>query len=271
MDKNNLLEHFIVFCKENFGSENKIKYEEWLNIYANAFVNDLLICKDVICNILKIRSDHINETAHNNDIEIQYYNYNKLPTNAIIHNKSNIMQSKKKTWFINIDNFIKLLLIYRTQNKINIIKTSVIYLYEIYIKFLKETNDKQNNLIILQNKNEINKNKINKNEVNNIQKIFNFGDLNIDVIYIDNDNIYFKGKDVCKILEYKDTKQSINKIVDEKNKQTLENIINITSISKSVFKTHLKGNQKNTIYINESGLYQLIMRSKKLEAKKFHK
>ena len=30
-----------------------------------------------------------------------------------------------------------------------------------------------------------------------------------------------------------------------------------------------KNYQKNTIYINESGLYQLIMRSKKPEAKKF--
>ena len=140
MDKNNLLEHFIVFCKENFGSENKIKYEEWLNIYANAFVNDLLICKDVICNILKIRSDNINETARNNDIEMIYYNYNKLPTNAIIHNKSKIMQSKNKTWFINTSNFLTLLLLYRNKENKKIV-LYMVKLNELTIKFFKKYGD----------------------------------------------------------------------------------------------------------------------------------
>ena len=106
------------------------------------------------------------------------------------------------------------------------------------------------------------------NQNNEFSKIFNFNNSNIDIIYIDNNNIYFKGKDVCKILEYTNTEQTLRKIINKENKQTLENIYEIFRL---LLKSSLTYNQKNTIYINESGLYQLIMRSKKPEAKKFHK
>ena len=52
----------------------------------------------------------------------------------------------------------------------------------------------------------------------------------------------------------------------DKNKITLENLYKNSKGNDSL---PLKGNQKNTIYINEPGLYQLIMKSKLKEAEKF--
>lgn len=85
------------------------------------------------------------------------------------------------------------------------------------------------------------------------------------LIVIDNDNnTWFKGKDIANILEYKDTDQSLRKNIDKDDKEILENIIPVSQ-------TGMKNYEKNTIFINESGLYSLILSSKKEEAKLFKK
>ena len=61
-------------------------------------------------------------------------------------------------------------------------------------------------------------------------------------------------------------KNSLRDHVRDKNKITLENLYKNSKGNDSL---PLKGNQKNTIYINEPGLYQLIMKSKLKEAEKF--
>ena len=48
---------------------------------------NILICKDIICNLLDIKSSNINETRKNNKIEVIYFNYNELPNDAIYFNK----------------------------------------------------------------------------------------------------------------------------------------------------------------------------------------
>jgi hypothetical protein len=112
----NLLEHFIIYCKDNFGSESKMKYEEWLDMYANMFVeDDILICKDVVCDLLKIRSDHLKEVIEKNEIEYKKYNYNNLPKKAIIKNKKKIKQSRKEVCFFDVENFMIILLSYRNE------------------------------------------------------------------------------------------------------------------------------------------------------------
>ncbi|AAC97765.1 ORF MSV194 ALI motif gene family protein [Melanoplus sanguinipes entomopoxvirus] len=77
---------------------------------------------------------------------------------------------------------------------------------------------------------------------------------------------YFKGKDIAEILEYKDTNDAIKKHVDDDDKSKYEDLINRPGILPS-----LTYNEKNTIYISESGLYSLILSSKKSEAKIFKK
>jgi len=93
-------------------------------------------------------------------------------------------------------------------------------------------------------------------------KIFNFEENNeIRTIIKDND-YYFVARDVAKILEYKNTKQAIIDNVDEEDIKYAKNM--------GVFQDDLNIKlQKNTKLLNESGIYSLILSSKKPQAKKF--
>jgi len=83
-------------------------------------------------------------------------------------------------------------------------------------------------------------------------------------IFINNDNeIYFRGKDVANYLQYADTTHAIKNNVDDEDKYKLEELWGRSEIPP------ITSNEKNTIYINESGLYSLILRSNKEEAKIF--
>ena len=69
----------------------------------------------------------------------------------------------------------------------------------------------------------------------------------------DNDNVWFCAKDVCNILEI----QNVTKA-----------LLSLDEDERSIFKI---GRPGNTNFVNESGLYALIFKSKKPEAKKFRK
>ena len=84
----------------------------------------------------------------------------------------------------------------------------------------------------------------------------------IDCVIVDN-NVWFRGKDVAKALGYTETTHAIKNNVEEEDKQKLEELYGGCEITPLTF------NEKNTIYINESGLYNLIMNSQKAEAKQF--
>uniref|UniRef100_A0A6C0ECL2 Bro-N domain-containing protein n=1 Tax=viral metagenome TaxID=1070528 RepID=A0A6C0ECL2_9ZZZZ len=87
-----------------------------------------------------------------------------------------------------------------------------------------------------------------------------------------NDQVYFKGKDIAKILEYEDTKQAIryNVNIDDRIKinQLLGDGVKNTPSPKT---SHLESEHPNTVFINESGFYSLILASKKTEAIEFKK
>ena len=68
-------------------------------------------------------------------------------------------------------------------------------------------------------------------------------------------NIFFIGKDVAKILGYRDTNQAIRKHVDEEDKY------------KGAVET--TGGLQQSFFINESGFYSLVLSSKLETAKKF--
>ena len=80
----------------------------------------------------------------------------------------------------------------------------------------------------------------------------------------DNNSPWFSGKGVGIVLGYTNPQESLRNHVDDDDKEKLGNL-RVSEI------LTLKGNQKNTIYINESGLYSLIMSSKLPTAKAFKK
>ena len=111
------------------------------------------------------------------------------------------------------------------------------------------------------------------------------------------DDIWFRAKTVANILGYEDTKKAIFKHVDEEDKCSLKRLKSrgddsspLTGNTGNTIFKHVdsedkcslkrlksRGNESlpltwntgNTIYINESGLYSLILRSKMDKAKEF--
>lgn len=81
-----------------------------------------------------------------------------------------------------------------------------------------------------------------------------------------NNEPWFVGKDVAVILEYRYPKDAIRDNVDEEDKMIVQ-LSDIQDGEQNSLPDHMKGS-KITI-INESGLYSLILRSEKLEAKRF--
>lgn len=84
--------------------------------------------------------------------------------------------------------------------------------------------------------------------------IFTFEDKDIRTLSINGDP-FFAGKDVAGVLGYSDTSDALKKHVDEEDKLTRQ-------IADS-------GQRRNMYFINESGLYSLILKSKLPTAKKF--
>jgi prophage antirepressor-like protein len=90
------------------------------------------------------------------------------------------------------------------------------------------------------------------------------------------DNPYFCGKDVCTILEHKDIQKTLFKL-DSYNKKDLQTIIKELhdpgSCTSTIGIPSLKPsyNEGKAIYINEPGLYALIMKSKTQFSKTFQK
>ena len=95
--------------------------------------------------------------------------------------------------------------------------------------------------------------------MNNL-KVFNFESKEVRTLLIDNEP-WFIGKEVTEILGYSNTRDAINKHVDEEDK---------TVILKSQNATLEIPNRGLTI-VNESGLYSLILSSKLPSAKRFKK
>ena len=93
-----------------------------------------------------------------------------------------------------------------------------------------------------------------------LEKVFKSEELGIELkSYIDKQqNIFFIGKDVAKILGYRDTNQAIRKHVDKEDLKYFP--VETTGYSK-------RG--RPPIIINESGFYSLVLSSKLETAKKF--
>ncbi len=98
-----------------------------------------------------------------------------------------------------------------------------------------------------------------------INKAEQFGEHQIDIILVHNQP-WFKGRDIALILGYENPTRTIRENVKDKNKLNLQDLYKKMGGTAHV---PLTENQKNTIYINEPGLYQLIMKSKLPVAERF--
>ena len=94
-----------------------------------------------------------------------------------------------------------------------------------------------------------------------------FNNKNIHIILDKDNNPWFKGKDIAEILGYKDTDKSIRIHIDEDDKNLYMNL----NLGPAVLAGLNNTNLNNTIYINESGLYSLILSSKLPSARQFKK
>lgn len=97
---------------------------------------------------------------------------------------------------------------------------------------------------------------MNREEVKRMNElqVFNFNNREVRTVLI-NGKAYFVGKDVADILGYQNGSRDINRHVDEEDRYKI-----MISDGKQ---------DKETIVINESGLYSLILSSKMASAKKF--
>ena len=101
-----------------------------------------------------------------------------------------------------------------------------------------------------------------------LDKCFSFSDQKIKVCGTV-ETPWFCGKDVAKVLGYKDTKRALSRHADTDDKTSLSDILRVGDVSSPP--ENLNKNDLKTIYINESGLYSLILRSKLDTAKDFKK
>ena len=85
-----------------------------------------------------------------------------------------------------------------------------------------------------------------------------------------NDQVYFKAKDIAKMLDYKNKSQAIRFNVNKKDRIKIKQLLGDgLQDSPSPETSLLESEHPNTVFINESGFYCLILASKKEEAIEF--
>ena len=96
-----------------------------------------------------------------------------------------------------------------------------------------------------------------------VEKVFHYEENEISVIKC-RDEIWFRGKDIAKALGYSIPRKAIREHIDPEDRSSLEHL------SKEDLKwTPLENEQKSATFINESGLYSLMLQSKLESAKAF--
>ena len=103
-----------------------------------------------------------------------------------------------------------------------------------------------------------------------IEKVFKYEATELPAIKYE-DEIWFKAVVVATILKYTNQRKAIRDHVDPEDKIKVSELISKSKRNKSFrLKTDpLKGNEGNSLYLSESGLYSLVLRSKLESAKEF--
>jgi prophage antirepressor-like protein len=104
-----------------------------------------------------------------------------------------------------------------------------------------------------------------KKEVCVMGRIFKYKGKNIDIKFDEHNEPWFKGKDIAKLLTYKDSDYAVRTNVSIVNKKKLYEIKNFhTELNPS-----LQPRKNSPIYINQAGVFSLLLKSSKKEAKNF--
>ena len=98
-----------------------------------------------------------------------------------------------------------------------------------------------------------------------IEKVFKYEATELPVIKYE-DEIWFKAVVVATILKYTNQCKAIRDHVDPEDKRKLSELMSKSKRNESFC---LKGNEGNSLYLSESGLYSLVLRSKLESAKEF--
>ena len=103
-----------------------------------------------------------------------------------------------------------------------------------------------------------------------IEKVFKYEATELPAIKYE-DEIWFKAAVVATILKYTNQRKAIRDHVDPEDKRKLSELMSKSKWNDSFcLKTDpLKGNDGNSLYLSESGLYSLVLRSKLESAKTF--
>ena len=91
-----------------------------------------------------------------------------------------------------------------------------------------------------------------------IEKVFKYEENKISIIKI-KDEIWFKARDVSLALRYVNVSKSISDHVDPEDR------IALSQLKKGVMKRNPlfhKNEQESTIFLNEAGLYSLVLQNK---------
>ena len=96
-----------------------------------------------------------------------------------------------------------------------------------------------------------------------IEKVFHYEKSEISVIKSKGE-IWFRGKDIAKTLGYSIPRKAIREHIDPEDRLSLEHLTKV-----GLKWTPLKNEQKSATFINESGLYSLILQSKLESARAF--
>ena len=91
-------------------------------------------------------------------------------------------------------------------------------------------------------------------------------DASIDCYVDDKNDIWFRGRDIANILNYKNPQKAIRDHVDSEDKILLDFKLSINSKTKSIFADAIEKTFK-CFFINETGFHSLLFSSKKQEAK----
>ena len=103
-----------------------------------------------------------------------------------------------------------------------------------------------------------------------MEKVFKYEETDLPIIKY-RDEIWFRGKSVAEILGYAIQHKAIREHIDPEDRVKIAELRGVSESRGSKMdplkyrdsKTEpLTNNQRNAIYINESGLYSLILRSK---------
>ena len=98
-----------------------------------------------------------------------------------------------------------------------------------------------------------------------IEKVFKYEVTELPVIKYE-DEIWFKAVVVATILKYTNQRKAIRDHVDPEDKRKLSELMSKSKRNESF---RLTGNEGNSLYLSESGLYSLVLRSKLESAKEF--